>query len=129
MFEDLREAIRESSAWTGLGQVIVLVAWGYVLSSIWHFRKLPHANQVVFGSLAMVVLQILLIFDLGISQDILAFFVAMAQLVLAISVTKVFTSSPSFVEGRQHCLPYLKVLTSLASVGAVLIALKAWVIA
>ena len=90
MTELLPALFRDDNLLVTLSRGLIVVAWVYALSKIWEHRTLPHANQALAGAFAMVLADLCIMFNVNIPYDVLLFFVAMSQLVLAISFTQLF---------------------------------------
>lgn len=136
MLDSVREFFRDHAFLEMTSRFIIALAWGYALKQVWKHRNYPHANQVVIGATAMLIAQLLLIIDLGISPEVLLFFIALAQLTIAISYTRLFSHfrrQYNEVVGEQADAPeaiksiYVDVLLYMASLGVLASIVKALV--
>lgn len=83
-------SFQELSIWTMGSRVLVGSAWFLALWQIWKARAAPLANQAFVAALAIVTGEVLLIFHNHIPIETLTFFLSMGQVVMAISLVKIF---------------------------------------
>jgi Na+/H+ antiporter NhaD/arsenite permease-like protein len=114
---------RESNMLVNLSRSVIVLAWMYGLVKIWGHRGLPHANQALVGAVAMVLSNSLILFRVSLPYDVLLFFVAMSQLVLAISFSKLFSllrkvpENELYAEHNDVPKVYMQCLTLVTGVG------------
>ena len=85
-----------------ISHVMVGVAWAVALWKIWEARSAPMAHQAFAAACAIVLGEFVLIFQQHISVDTMTFFLAIAQLVMAISVVKLFNWAARLVEANDE---------------------------
>lgn len=90
MIETIKGLIGDISLIEFFSRIGVASAWAVALFQILKARYAPMANQAFVAAFALVLGQVLLIYQAHIPRDALTFFIAMAQIVMAISVVKIF---------------------------------------
>lgn len=100
MLDTILNALSGQS-WVSLAShMVVGSAWAVALFNIWKARAAPMSHQAFAAACAIVLGEFTLIFQNHIPQDAMVFFLALAQLVMAISVVKLFHWSLDLME--QH---------------------------
>lgn len=90
MLATLASNMHELSPWLMFSRVLVGSAWSLALWQIWKARHAPLANQAFVAALALVLGEVLLIFHKHLPIETLTFFLASAQVVMAIAIVKIF---------------------------------------
>lgn len=85
-----------------LCRAMVTATWSLALFQIWKARNAPMANQAFFAAFSIVLGEILLIFYEHLPMEVLTFFVSMAQVVMAISIVKIFRWSSHLTLPEQY---------------------------
>lgn len=75
-----------------LSRMLMAGSWLACAMVMRHYREIPYANQAAAGILAMTLAMLLMIFDLGMSKDVLLFFIALSQMVVVMSFIKIITN-------------------------------------
>lgn len=75
---------------TLFSRAVVAAVWFLALGDIWKHRDAPMANQAMAAALALIIGQFALIFNAHIPPETLYFFLAMANVVMATAVMRIF---------------------------------------
>lgn len=79
----------------------IVLAWLYAICAVWKHRRLPYANQVLAGALAMVLSQGAIAFQSSIPVGVLMAFIAMAHITLASAFVRVAETIGKAFEEKQ----------------------------
>lgn len=120
-----------------VSRITILAGWLIALLRIWAHRAHPHANQALAGALAMVLAEALLLSGADLPHDGVVFFIAIAQLTIAISVSRILSASrlADLAAERNGAEPgrlsglYLRSIIVVAAMGAVFSAIQSWILA
>lgn len=141
MIQTISTLLGELSWLEFLSRAGVASTWVLALYQILRSRHAPMANQAFVSACALVLGQVLLIYSIHFPPDILNFFIATAQIVMAISVVKIFRWSSHLthkeinrikaVEHAEavetgHWKTYAKSIGLVALSGLLYFALHAW---
>lgn len=105
--------------------LLVGAAWSVALFKIWQYRDAPMSHQAFAAALAIVLGEFTLIFSDSLPIEVVTFFLAMAQIVMSISVVKLFRWTLNVIEYK-HPVIESGTMTLAGEVSAVTQALKTY---